>query len=107
MLLFVRNRIGQQKYRESDTNIDDLAGRQFWACRDDIYLRWLLKDTTISYDIKIFGSNENILFEVTSNDCGLKLPVDLLTGPDDAIGSVWNGTDSIIMNTHSTGVPVL
>ena len=74
------------RIREYDENIQSVTPvEQLRSFSDEIYLRWLLADTTIFYDIKILNDRQETIFETTSNQCGLKLPMALYTQVNDGI----------------------
>jgi hypothetical protein len=59
-----------------DDNIEPLLPNRevmYNYFNDEIYFRWLLKDTSIYYDIRIATDQEEVLFETNSNDCGVKV----------------------------------
>lgn len=77
-------KIGLQKtgatIREYDSNIRSVSFRhELQSYNNEAYLRWLLQDTAIYYDIKLINNRRDILYETTSNQCGLNLPINLLT----------------------------
>jgi hypothetical protein len=61
--------------RENDLNIRPLIEAQkFVFSRDEIYVRWLISDTTVIYKIKVTDLYDNLMFEMEANNCcGLKI----------------------------------
>jgi hypothetical protein len=65
--------------RERDQSIQhSIPISSFTVYKKEIYLRWLLSDTTLYYDIRISNEEDELIYKTTTNGCGLKIPMDVL-----------------------------
>jgi hypothetical protein len=64
--------------REFDSNIEGISPSLAEAYADDVFLRWILKDTTIFYDIKVSNGSGELVYTTSSNKCGIYIPFGVL-----------------------------
>lgn len=62
------------RFTEFDSNIRSVTPRRVYPdfYNEDIYLRWLITDTTVLYDIKLSIEGQ-VFFESSSNSCGIRI----------------------------------
>jgi hypothetical protein len=64
--------------REYDANIDRISPNDSDVYGDDVFLRWILTDTTIIYDVKVSDGDGTLLYAASSNKCGIYIPFSTL-----------------------------